>query len=51
MMKKYLQAYGYAFYLGCALTGFADLDYSNWQFWAIIVPLIILVIWSQEGGD
>jgi hypothetical protein len=32
------------FYLGFALAQFANIDFLNWKFYAIIVPFFILVL-------
>lgn len=44
---KWLKEYGYAIYLGIALFGFTDIRPIDWQFYAIGVPLIILVQWRK----
>jgi len=49
MMMKFLQHYGDAIYLGFALSVFADVHFYNWRFYAIVVPTIILIVWSQKG--
>ncbi len=43
MMKTFLQKYGYGFYLGCALSAFADLHFYNWRFYVIVIPIVALV--------
>ncbi len=42
-----LRKSGYAFYLSFIL-GIIDLSIMDWQFWAIIVPTIILVNWKRK---
>jgi hypothetical protein len=37
-MKKYLLY----IYIGVALNIFADLDFLNWRFYAILIPIAIL---------
>ena len=32
----------WAFYLGASVTAFAHVNYLQWEFWAIIVPTIVL---------
>ena len=47
MIMKFLKEYGYSLYLGCclALLGIYPWD---WQFYAISVPVIILVNWQAS---
>ena len=33
----------YGAYIGGALRGFADLRWTEWEWWAIMVPTVILV--------
>ena len=47
-MKRFLQHYGYGIYLGGALSVFANIGVFEWQWWAISVPLIILICWSRK---
>ena len=47
-MKTFLQKYGYGFYLGCTLSVFANLHFYNWRFYAIVVPVITLVVWGYK---
>lgn len=35
--------YLYGLYLGGALAAFADITFLQWQFYAVLVPTIILV--------
>lgn len=46
-MKKFLQETGYAMYLGGALAMFANMSVCNWQAYAIIIPVVILVAWKK----
>lgn len=46
--KGYVKEYGYAFYLGVALFEFADVRVIDWQFYAIVVPIVILAEWSKQ---
>jgi len=51
-MKKILQRYGWVIWLGgtlAELTGFAP--HNCWQWWIIVVPVAILVVWSQENEN
>ena len=48
-MKKFLQQYSWAFCLGASLSVFANIHFYNWQFYTIVIPVIALVMWSQEG--
>jgi len=43
MMKAFLQHYGSVFYLGFALSIFANIHFYDWRFYAIGVPTIILI--------
>ena len=47
-MKKWLQKYGWALYFSLAIDIFGGLSLTDWEFYAILVPLVILVPWSQE---
>lgn len=43
-MKDFFRLDGiYAFYLGAALTSFGAVSITTWQWWAIIVPTIMMV--------
>ena len=48
-MKKFLERYSWGFYLGGSLSMFANVKFYNWQFYIIVVPVVALVLWSQEG--
>jgi uncharacterized membrane protein YoaK (UPF0700 family) len=39
---------GYGFFLGAALGMFAGMTYYQWQFYAIIIPVVILVTWKSS---
>jgi hypothetical protein len=34
----------YAIYLGVGLSAFADLNFLDWKFYAIMIPTIFLVV-------
>ena len=38
----------WAFALGVLLTMVANINILMWQFWVILIPIVILVAWSQE---
>lgn len=40
-MRKTLKSLA-AFYLGASLSIFANVNALQWQFWAIVVPVVIL---------
>lgn len=40
-MKKALRSIA-AFYLGMSLSIFANINILNWQFWAIVIPVVLL---------
>ena len=42
-MKDLLKESLAPFYLGGALSGFGNIDFFQWQFYAIIIPFFILV--------
>ena len=46
MIKKLIPCL-YAVYLGMALSLFANTHFYNWQFYAILVPVTVLVNWSR----
>jgi len=50
-MIKFIRKYLWTFYLGVALNAFADLTALQWKFWAIGLPVIILVGIRKEGGS
>jgi hypothetical protein len=43
-MKDYFIKSGYSIWLGFALAAFAHIFIDSWQFWAILVPTVILVV-------
>ena len=47
-MKEAIREYSWALWLGLSVAIFADLTIIDWQFYAILVPLAILVPWSQN---
>jgi hypothetical protein len=49
-MKKTLRVIA-GFYLGFALSFFADINCFNWRFYAIVVPFLLLWIISEEDDD
>ena len=42
-MKKSIINYAYCSFLGASLTLFADVHWYEWQFYAILIPTILLV--------
>ena len=46
-MKKFLKDYGYALILAFVLTIFGRIDVTQWQYYAIIIPVIIGVSWKD----
>lgn len=49
-MKKFLQEYGYAMYLGGAVTAFVGSTLDSWQWWAIVIPTVFLVTLRGKNG-
>ena len=47
-MIKTIREYSWSFWLGLSVAIFADLTLIDWEFYAILVPLAILVPWSQN---
>jgi len=47
---KFIRKYLWAFYLGFSLSVFTDLTPLNWQFYAIGLPVTILVATKKQGG-
>ena len=45
-MKRFLKTYGYGIYMGIALPMFANIHLPDWQWWAIFIPIMILVNWN-----
>lgn len=41
-MKQILIRFAPPFYLGAALSAFADISWNQWQFYAICVPFFLL---------
>ena len=48
---KIIQKYAYSCYLGIAVVEIAGFHFYNWQLYAILVPLIILVEWRARLND
>lgn len=44
--KKYL----WCFYLGFSLS-FVGVDFTDWQYYAIMIPTIMLFVWGYENDD
>lgn len=44
---NFLQRYGYGMFLGAALCEL-NTQWYKWQFYAVIVPLVILVEWRAS---
>ena len=44
-MKKIVKNYAYTMYLGLALSIFANLNFLNWKFYIIAIPVVLLVEW------
>ena len=42
-MMKFLRKYGWALYLGPSLTAFANIHFYQWEWWAIVAPVCVLV--------
>lgn len=42
MKKSFFIEYLSPFYLGGALSAFADINFMDWEFYAIIIPFYIL---------
>ena len=40
----------WAFYLGASLTAFGGVSVTQWQWWAIIVPTIVLMNFLEKEG-
>ena len=47
-MKNQIQKYAYSAWLGGALAIFTNLKFYDWRFYAVLIPTIILVEWSQH---
>ena len=47
-MLKIIKKYGYSFYLGASITAFCGVGLNDYQWWAIAVPTIVLVVISQN---
>ena len=39
----------YAFYLGFAITTFGAVSITTWQWWAIVVPTIMMINFFKKG--
>ncbi len=44
---KFLRRYAYGMYLGI-MTGVMGYGCRNWEFWATIIPVVILVNWGYK---
>jgi hypothetical protein len=47
-MKKFIKSYLWALWLGLWLGAFCHLNIFDWQFWAMLIPAVILVAWSKD---
>lgn len=50
-MWKFFKESAYAMYLGAAVTAFTGLTISDWKWWAITVPTIILVVATKKDRN
>ncbi|KKK87183.1 hypothetical protein LCGC14_2755810 [marine sediment metagenome] len=41
----FFKTYSYGMFMGFALGCFCDIHWHQWQFYATLVPLVILVAW------
>jgi len=46
---EFIKHYAWCLYLGIALSHFADVNFCNWRFYAISVPVVLLVEWRISG--
>ncbi len=47
-MKKIIKEHGFAFYLGMSLVYFANITFLTWEFYAIFIPVLILINWRDS---
>ena len=47
-MRKFLKKYGLAMFLGAGIDLICGYNFMTWQWWAIIVPAIILASWKSD---
>lgn len=48
-MIKYIKKYGWCFWLGASISMFTNITPFNWQFYAIIVPMVIFLNHENNG--
>ena len=50
-MKQFILKYSFAMWLGFSLGAFADISSLTWEFYAIVVPTMLLMViggWDVE---
>lgn len=45
-MYKFIKDNAWAFYLGGAIGGITGLSVLTWEFYAILIPTVLLVTWK-----
>jgi len=50
-VHRFFKRYSYGMYIGFALGYFWNGYWNQWQFYATLIPLIILVSWSQSTNE
>ena len=45
---KYIKEYAWVIYLGAAIPAIAKINILTWQWWVIVMPIIVLVAWKDD---
>ena len=45
---RFLKEYSFAIWLGISLAAFAHMNIWQWEYYAILIPLVVLVVWKAE---
>lgn len=50
-MKKFIIKYSYAMYLGFTVCLLFDAKWYKWEYYAIMVPVILLIEWKVNNQE
>jgi hypothetical protein len=50
-MIKYIKEYGWCFWLGAAIPIFTKIGALDWQFYAIVIPTVFLVVLNLKNQN
>lgn len=48
---RFLKEFAWVMYYGFAIMFFCDITFAMWQFYAFLIPLILLVEWKASNHE